>query len=142
MAPEVIEELGYDYGVDIWALGIMIYEMLFGKTPFYHENHKTLFHNIVHEKVPFHDNVDSATKSLISKLLDKKPSHRLGHACLEDVKEHIWFEGVHWDTYMKGDHLIPPYLPHFEAEVDQELKEKGLPHIDAPESFSKLFLDF
>jgi len=144
MAPEVIEEVGYDYGVDLWALGIMIYEMLLGHTPFYNENHKTLFQNIVHERVHFNENehIDAASKSLITKLLDKKPSHRLGYNDIENLKSHVWFEGINWEGHMKGEHVLPPYMPHFEPEVDEELKTNGLPTIEAPESYNKLFNDF
>jgi serine/threonine protein kinase len=43
LAPEVIEEKGHDSSVDIWTLGCLIYEMLFGTPPFQSENRKELF---------------------------------------------------------------------------------------------------
>jgi len=50
MAPEVIEEEPYDYSVDVWALGIMIYEMIIGVTPFFIMKTKKLFSQIFYTK--------------------------------------------------------------------------------------------
>ena len=43
LAPEILALKGHSYTVDWWAFGILIYEMIFGKTPFYHENRSILF---------------------------------------------------------------------------------------------------
>lgn len=42
MAPEVLEQTGHDMGVDWWAVGVLMYEMLIGVTPFFNKNYNML----------------------------------------------------------------------------------------------------
>lgn len=55
IAPEVIKGNGHTSAVDWWTLGILIYEMLFGTTPFKGKNRNTTFGNILKDDVPFPD---------------------------------------------------------------------------------------
>jgi protein-serine/threonine kinase len=53
IAPEVIKGCGHTSAVDWWTLGILVYEMLFGTTPFKGKNRNTTFANILRDDVPF-----------------------------------------------------------------------------------------
>lgn len=53
IAPEVIKGNGHTSAVDWWTLGILIYEMLFGTTPFKGKNRNATFANILRDEVPF-----------------------------------------------------------------------------------------
>jgi protein-serine/threonine kinase len=53
IAPEVIKGCGHTSAVDWWTLGILIYEMLFGTTPFKGKNRNATFANILRDEVPF-----------------------------------------------------------------------------------------
>lgn len=55
IAPEVIKGNGHTSAVDWWTLGILIYEMLFGTTPFKGKNRNMTFWKILKEDVPFPD---------------------------------------------------------------------------------------
>lgn len=55
IAPEVIKGSGHTSAVDWWTLGILIYEMLYGTTPFKGKNRNATFANILHEDIPFPD---------------------------------------------------------------------------------------
>jgi protein-serine/threonine kinase len=55
IAPEVIKGCGHTSAVDWWTLGILIYEMLFGTTPFKGKNRNATFANILRDEVPFPD---------------------------------------------------------------------------------------
>jgi len=55
--------------VDFWALGIFIYEMLVGKSPFYHKNQQTMFKRIVKGEFILPENLDEHSKSIIKRLL-------------------------------------------------------------------------
>lgn len=55
IAPEVIKGSGHTSAVDWWTLGILIYEMLYGTTPFKGKNRNATFANILREDIPFPD---------------------------------------------------------------------------------------
>ncbi|CAI4212527.1 unnamed protein product [Parascedosporium putredinis] len=83
IAPEVIKGSGHTSAVDWWTLGILIYEMLYGTTPFKGKNRNATFANILREDIPFPDSpskepVSNLCKSLIRKLLIKDENRRLG----------------------------------------------------------------
>ena len=56
IAPEVIKGCGHTSAVDWWTLGILVYEMLFGTTPFKGKNRNATFANILRDDVPFPEN--------------------------------------------------------------------------------------
>ena len=84
MAPEIIAETGHDKSVDWWALGIIMYEMLIGLTPFFNKNRNALFTKIQNSKVVFPDRkkykieYSDGIMNLIESLLNKDKSKRLG----------------------------------------------------------------
>ena len=94
VAPEIIEARGYDGKVDCWSLGVILYVMLCGFPPFYHDESDKLFEII---KVgnfsfpsPYWDEVSSEAKDLISKLLILDSSKRLN---ADQILEHPWLNG-------------------------------------------------
>ena len=58
LAPEIINNEKYDRTVDWWALGIMLYEMMYGSLPFSHKNQKILFDKILSEKLDFPQSIN------------------------------------------------------------------------------------
>lgn len=84
LAPEMVNQTGHDKGVDWWALGVLIYEMLIGVTPFFNKNKNMLMQKINNQKVVFPDrkkykiNYSDEIMDLIAKLLEKDKSKRLG----------------------------------------------------------------
>ena len=55
LSPEMIARVGHSFSVDWWSLGIIMYEMLFGVTPFFHKNQSTLLNKIKSSKIVFPD---------------------------------------------------------------------------------------
>ena len=90
LAPEIIECTGHDKGVDWWALGILIYEMLVGYPPFFDENPFLISQKILTEKIKWPRNINAAAKDLIEKLLERDRTKRLGSTVdgAEAVKNH------------------------------------------------------
>ena len=84
MAPEMLEQTGYNAGVDWWAIGVLMYEMLFGVTPFFHRNKCRLEMKIKNVKVKFPDRTkylidySDGIVDVIRRLLEKNKSERLG----------------------------------------------------------------
>ncbi|KAI9728569.1 MAG: serine/threonine protein kinase, AGC [Cirrosporium novae-zelandiae] len=115
IAPEVIKGCGHTSAVDWWTLGILIYEMLYGTTPFKGKNRNATFANILRDDVPFpdnpgHDPISHLCKTLIRKLLIKDENRRLGsRAGASDVKAHPFFRQTQWALLR---HMKPPMIPH------------------------------
>ena len=99
IAPEVITCRGYSSSVDWWGLGIFLYEMIYGCTPFVSKNRHTCFKKILEEELQFPalPHVSSGCKDLIRRLLVKDPAERLGstHGASE-IKAHPFFETTRW----------------------------------------------
>lgn len=77
MAPELVQELPYNHTVDLWSLGVIIYELFVGTPPFYTNSIYTLIHLIVKDPVKFPDNMSPEFKSFLQGLLNKAPNERL-----------------------------------------------------------------
>lgn len=108
LAPEVVMQLPYSYPVDIWSLGILAYEMIFGTTPFYDDNRSKLFSNILGAKPYFPEELDNRVSSFIGKLLTKKASER---PTFEEMKSHPFFEGFDWERIMRREYR-PNFIPY------------------------------
>jgi fused-like protein len=77
MAPELVQEKPYDLTVDLWSLGVILYELYMGKPPFYTNNIYGLIQHIIKDHIHFPTSVSNAFKSFLQGLLMKKPSERL-----------------------------------------------------------------
>lgn len=109
VAPEVIRGEGHEFTVDWWALGILLYEMLYGTTPFKGRNKKETFTNIVTKEAEFLGK-QTPLMDLIKHLLEKDPTRRLGfERGALDIKEHEFFNGLRWELLMEV--MRPPYIP-------------------------------
>ncbi|KAF8951511.1 serine/threonine protein kinase, AGC [Entomortierella lignicola] len=132
IAPEVIKGTGHTSSVDWWTLGILIYEMLFGTTPFKGKDRNATFNSILHTEVQFPDHpgaqqVTAGCKALIRKLLIKEENLRLGStAGASDVKQHAFFKTTNWALLR---HLTPPIIPQQSFGADavnfRQMKESS-----------------
>ncbi len=91
MAPEIIKFKKYGIKVDLWSLGVIIYEMLFGKLPFKARNHYELIQKIDNQSIviPYTIAISDECKDLIHRLLQKDPDRRIGWA---EFFNHEWFQ--------------------------------------------------
>uniref|UniRef100_A0A4W3JWC9 non-specific serine/threonine protein kinase n=1 Tax=Callorhinchus milii TaxID=7868 RepID=A0A4W3JWC9_CALMI len=119
LAPEVLEDNDYGRAVDWWGLGVVMYEMMCGRLPFYNQDHEKLFELILMEDIKFPRTLSSDAKSLLSGLLIKDPNKRLGGGPedAKDIMQHSFFTGINWqDVYDKK--LLPPFKPQVSSETD------------------------
>nr|AML79208.1 putative LOV domain-containing protein [Synsepalum dulcificum] len=124
IAPEIITGAGHTSAVDWWALGILLYEMLYGYTPFRGKTRQKTFANILHKdlKFPRSISVSLPAKQLMYRLLNRDPKNRLGsHEGAHEIKQHPFFKGVNWPLVRC---MNPPKLDAslFGAEDEKEDK--------------------
>nr|XP_043637094.1 serine/threonine-protein kinase OXI1-like [Erigeron canadensis] len=105
IAPEMLQGNGHDHMVDFWCLGIVLYEMLYGTTPFKGINRKVTFYNIL-SKTPELVGETTPLRDLIRKLLVKDPKERIS---MVQIKGHEFFLGVDWEKIL--DIARPPFVP-------------------------------
>ncbi|GAV84797.1 Pkinase domain-containing protein/PAS_9 domain-containing protein [Cephalotus follicularis] len=99
IAPEIITGAGHSSAIDWWALGILLYEMLYGRTPFRGKNRQKTFANILHKDLTFPSSipVSLAARQLINALLNRDPASRLGsNTGANEIKQHHFFRGIDW----------------------------------------------
>ena len=78
MAPEVVQEKPYNHTVDLWSLGVILYELYVGQPPFYTNSIYSLINHIVKDPVKFPAEMRPDFKSFLKGLLRKKPGDRYG----------------------------------------------------------------
>ena len=98
LAPEIISMQKYTRVIDWWALGVLIYEMIIGESPFPGDEDEEIFDNIIHT-TPDAKDLSPDALSIVMRLLQQKPEKRLGHGenGSEKVKVHPFFRNIDWD---------------------------------------------
>lgn len=127
LAPESVVSEGSGFAVDHWALGILIYEMLVGESPFYWEgiDEPSLFASIAQVEYPAPPSTLS-TKSaqLIAGLLVKDPSKRFGsnnngrdHVATDAIAKHAWFRDFDLSALQRKE-ITAPWIPTIDNVLD------------------------
>ena len=127
IAPEIISRRGHDRAVDLWALGVLVYEMVTGLPPFSDEDtpDKQIYDNISNLRYQSPRGATVACNSLIKALLVKTPGKRLGcgRAGLLELKRHAWFGGLDWKALIRKE-IPAPVVPVLEHDKDTRNYEK------------------
>ncbi|KAL8140566.1 hypothetical protein V2J09_006587 [Rumex salicifolius] len=113
LAPEIIKGEGHGSSVDWWTLGVFLFELLYGKTPFRGSGNEETLANVVLQSLKFPDSplVSLHARDLIVGLLAKDPEGRLGsERGAAEIKQHPFFEGLNWALIRCA---VPPDLPEF-----------------------------
>ncbi|CAA7407966.1 unnamed protein product [Spirodela intermedia] len=136
VSPEVIHGDGHEFAVDWWALGILTYEMAYGRTPFRGHNRTETFLNVITREPEFVGKQPSELTDLIARLLAKDPARRLGfHGGAEEVKAHTFFNGVQWNFLPAV--IRPPFLAD-DSENQTAALECGGGGFDVRDYYKKL----
>ncbi|KAG0705436.1 kinase-like domain-containing protein [Suillus ampliporus] len=118
LAPEVLlDEHGYSKLVDFWSLGVLLFEMCCGWSPFYAEDTQQMYKNICFGKIRFPRNVISEDgKMFVKGLLNRNPKHRLGaQRDAAELKEHPFFSCIDWKALLLKQ-VTPPFKPVVESD--------------------------
>jgi len=123
--------------VDFWSLGVLVFEMCCGWSPFFAEDTQQMYKNIAFGKVRFpKDALSLDGRNFVKGLLNRNPKHRLGaeRDALE-LKEHPFFSDVDWEALVSKK-SIPPFKPKLKSETDTSNFDSEF--TDAPISASVL----
>lgn len=138
LAPEVLLGKGYDKAVDWWSLGILMYEMLVGFTPFKDTKRKPEI-KVYQRKVFKHKNISDVAYDLITKLLEFNPAKRIGSSIedAEEIKRHRFFRGIKWeDVVLKK--VKPLFKPNANGKKDVRNFDKMFTDEDPNEKISNI----
>nr|NP_001188896.1 protein kinase N, isoform K [Drosophila melanogaster]NP_001188897.3 protein kinase N, isoform S [Drosophila melanogaster]ADV37144.1 protein kinase N, isoform K [Drosophila melanogaster]ADV37145.3 protein kinase N, isoform S [Drosophila melanogaster] len=112
LAPEVLTETSYTRAVDWWGLGVLIFEMLVGESPFPGDDEEEVFDSIVNDEVRYPRFLSLEAIAVMRRLLRKNPERRLGSSerDAEDVKKQAFFRSIVWDDLLLRK-VKPPFVP-------------------------------
>lgn len=121
MSPEMVESKGHSFSVDWWSLGILMYELLYGVTPFQDNNTDKMYELILNAELKFRDNsvdISDECKDFIKSLLIKNPNLRLGSSKgFEEIKEHSFFNSLNFEGILNYD-VVAPFIPDIKNNFD------------------------
>ena len=163
-SPEMISHEGHNFMSDWWSFGVMLYELLFGNTPFFNIDQNRMYDLISTGSISFPSSiqiegepkprkykVSSEAKSLIERLLKKDPGSRLGTKGLEEIKKDKFFSGISFKDLQKKK-IKPPTKPNinkdditsnFDEEfLNMELSESPIADWSKESEYSSWFAPF
>uniref|UniRef100_A0A671XWG0 protein kinase C n=1 Tax=Sparus aurata TaxID=8175 RepID=A0A671XWG0_SPAAU len=119
LAPEVLTETSYTRAVDWWGLGVLIFEMLVGESPFPGDDEEEVFDSIVNDEVRYPRFLSTEAISIMRRLLRRSPERRLGagERDAEEVKKHLFFRSMDWNGLL-AKKVRPPFVPTIQGAND------------------------
>ena len=129
MAPEVIVNKNHDFGVDYFALGVIVYELMMGERPYNGKTRKEIKEQMMAKEVKINteylpdDWEDSNIIDFINKLLKRKKSKRLGANGIFEIKNHPWFKNMSWGKIVNGS-FSSPFVFDTEDNFDNNYANK------------------
>uniref|UniRef100_A0A673W2H5 protein kinase C n=1 Tax=Salmo trutta TaxID=8032 RepID=A0A673W2H5_SALTR len=119
LAPEVLTDTSYTRAVDWWGLGVLVYEMLVGESPFPGDDEEEVFDSIVNDEVRYPRFLSTEAIGIMRRLLRRNPERRLGSAekDADDVKKQPFFRSMDWEALLQR-RLPPPFVPNIRGRED------------------------
>ncbi|KAG8743368.1 hypothetical protein FRC10_012172 [Ceratobasidium sp. 414] len=116
LAPETILGIGNDdTNVDWWALGVILYEFLYGFPPFHAQTPQEVFDNIISRRLDWHDDEEELeyspeARDMMGRLMTIEIPKRLGYNGANEVKSHAFFAEIEWDKVTTTEAQFVPQV--------------------------------
>nr|VZH91152.1 unnamed protein product [Spirometra erinaceieuropaei] len=129
IAPEILRGESYSFSVDWWALGVLMFEMVSGRSPWegvgQSENpdqntEDYLFRVILNNPIRYPRSVSVQTTNILQRFLNKDPMERLGcppHSSFADIQNQPLFRSIDW-VALEQKRVVPPYRPEMAGDRD------------------------
>ncbi|ETW01800.1 AGC/AKT protein kinase [Aphanomyces invadans] len=133
-APELLlpkAKRSYGKAADWWSLGILLYEMSVGKSPFFDSNIEKMYHKIQNDPLMFPSNPETSpeVQDLLLGLLRKDPHQRYGTNSISDILDHPFFVGIDWDLLLQKK-IEAPWKPHLTSTLDVKYVDTEFTELD------------
>ncbi|XP_078467660.1 protein kinase C iota type-like [Lampetra planeri] len=127
IAPEILRGEEYGFSVDWWALGVLMFEMMAGRSPFDivgmmdnpdQNSEDYLFQVILEKQIRIPRSLSVKAANVLKGFLDKDPRERLGchpQTGFADIQSHAFFRTIAWDM-LEQKQVIPPFKPHIAGD--------------------------
>jgi len=124
LAPEILTRQGHGRTVDLYGLGVLLYEIMEGSPPYYSRDRDTLFRNIVQASLStaFH-RCSGRGQDLVLQLMQRDPAKRLGKHRTSDVRSHAFFRGMDFEQVLRREVQVPP-IRHWSTSFSMLREEK------------------
>ncbi|KYQ91197.1 protein kinase 3 [Tieghemostelium lacteum] len=110
LAPEIIQSKGHGKAVDWWGVGVLLYEILAGRSPFICSNRNDMYKSMIQGNLRIPMFLSSEAQDLLEKLLVPDPTKRLGSNGSEEIMNHPFFELIPW-RMLESKMITPPFKP-------------------------------
>lgn len=137
MAPEMLFKKFYDYSVDWWAFGILVYEMIFDATPFHSELKDSTFSKIKYADPTYPEGTDPNIISFINGFLEKDPHKRTKYS---DVENHPFWQGLTREDILSKKRS-PQFIPIMGKSISTEYFDSKFTEENPFESVAEPMLD-
>jgi len=135
LSPEQVAGQGHSFPVDLWALGILTYEMITKTSPWHssaeHENNEVGFYSKITKhtdgSLSCPKDFSSDLQDLLNALITPLPGSRIGcrGAGFEELRMHPWFGSLDMNALLSGDHSVPYHATSFATAKDKEIRKAG-----------------
>uniref|UniRef100_A0A8C2BJ44 Protein kinase C n=1 Tax=Cyprinus carpio TaxID=7962 RepID=A0A8C2BJ44_CYPCA len=115
IAPEILLGQQYSFSVDWWSLGVLVYEMLIGQSPFHGDDEDELFESIRMDTPHYPRWITVDTRDMLERLFERDPSRRLG--VVGNIRGHLFFKTVNWSALERRE-VEPPFKPKVKGPND------------------------
>ena len=142
--PEMICREGHTFMCDWWSFGILLYELLYGNTPFFCEDKNRMYDLIKNGAICFPKyikingkdikyKISDDAKDIIKKFLEKDPGMRLGRKGLKEIKKHSFFNGIKFSV-IREKKMKAPFKPKIDENDELKYFDEEFLDMDIKES--------